>query len=387
MAAWGASDLCPQPQLFCPRPALAKQLVFEIQSDPDFRRRNLERGNAHLDIWPEDPALTFMENNENVTVFVTNPARFVLRLVPNLSAFGSGDPAQPHPVLANPKIREAIRAAIDVNRLNEEAFLGRAIPIDTELSQLGCQLAPTTFNPGVSIALIDQAGWRLTNPDDPIRYCQGCGTVEDGTPLVLKSYIYEEFGEELVTAHRLIEEMLLEVGIKLEREVVEGGQLWNTWENNGIELRGNFDLDLWDDGYYGVDPTLIWPTILTPAPFPPVIIPSPASTSAAIATPPWAAFLMPCAVRCRPIAAGPCCVNWPPFFSKTCPRYPCWPCPTVTASASTCKASARTFTIPLPGTPPNGSCSRRPRNKIASAKAELLRSRSFHPSRSVPASG
>lgn len=246
----------PNPNYFVPDRPLAKQLVFEIQSDPDFRRRNLERGNAHLDIWPEDPALTFMENNENVTVFVTNPARFVLRLVPNLSPFGSGDPAQPHPVLANPKMREAIRAAIDVNRLNEEAFLGRAIPIDTELSQLGCQLAPATFNPGVSIALIDEAGWRLTNPDDPIRYCQGCGTVKDGTPLVLRSYTYEEFGEELVTAHRLIEEMLLEVGIKLEREVVEGGQLWNTWENNGIELRGNFDLDLWDDGYYGVDPTL-----------------------------------------------------------------------------------------------------------------------------------
>jgi ABC-type transport system substrate-binding protein len=50
--------------------------------------------------------------------------------------------------------------------------------------------------------------------------------------------------------------MLLEVGIKLEREAVEGGKLWDTWENNGLEIHGNFDLDLWDDGYYGVDPTL-----------------------------------------------------------------------------------------------------------------------------------
>lgn len=247
----------PNPNYYVPDRPLAKQLVVEIQSDPDFRRRNLERGNAHLDLWPEDPALTLMENNENVTVFVTNPARFVLRLVPNLSAFGSADPDQPHPILANSRIREAIRYGVDVNRLNDEVFQSRAIPVDTELSQFGCQLPHYDFNPGLASALLDEAGWRLANPEEnPIRSCQGCGTAKDGTPLVLKSYTYEEFGDELVTAHRMIEEMLLEVGVKLEREVVEGGKLWNTWENNGLEIHGNFDLDLWDDGYFGVDPTI-----------------------------------------------------------------------------------------------------------------------------------
>jgi peptide/nickel transport system substrate-binding protein len=247
----------PNPNYYVPDRPLAGQLVFEIQPDPDFRRRNLERGNAHLDLWPEDPALTLMENNENVTVLVTNPARFVLRLVPNLSAFGSADLDQPHPILSNPKVREAIRYAVDVNRLNDEAFKGRAIPLDTELVQLGCQLSHYDFNPGLASALLDEAGWRLVNPEEnPVRTCQGCGTAEDGTPLILKSYIYEEFGDPLDEAHRLIEGMLLEVGIKLEREAVEGGKLWDTWENNGLEIHGNFDLDLWDDGYYGVDPTL-----------------------------------------------------------------------------------------------------------------------------------
>jgi peptide/nickel transport system substrate-binding protein len=246
----------PNPRFYIPERPLVPQLVFEIQPDPDFRRRNLERGNTHLDLWPEDPALTLLENNENVSVLVTNPARYVLRLVPNLSLSGSADPDQPNPALANVQVRQAVRYAVDVNRLNEEAFLGRATPVDTELFQLGCQIPHYDFNPGLSIALIDQAGWRLTNPDDPIRYCQGCGTAKDGDPLILKSYIYEEFGDELTKAHQLLEEMLLEVGIKLERQVIEGGQLWNTWENNGLEIHGNFDLDLWDDGYYGVDPTL-----------------------------------------------------------------------------------------------------------------------------------
>lgn len=247
----------PNPDYFVPDRPLASQLVLQIQSDPDFRARSLERGNVHLDLWPEDPALTRLEDGDTVRVFATQPPRFVLRLVPNLSLSGSADPDTPHPALSDVRVREAIRYAVDVNRLNEEAFAGRAIPVDTELFQFGCQLPAYNFNPGVSSALLDEAGWRMVNPEvDPVRTCQGCGTTTDGAHLVLKSYIYEEFGEPLVTAHRLVEEMLAEVGIKLEREVVEGSKLWNTWENQGLELRGNFDLDLWDDGYYGVDPTL-----------------------------------------------------------------------------------------------------------------------------------
>jgi len=103
-------------------------------------------------------------------------------------------------------------------------------------------------------ALLDDAGWVLPE-GELIRRCQGCGTVEDGTPLALKSYTYVEFGAQMQQAHRLIEGMLAEVGINLERETVEGRELWDTWQNEGIELRGNFDMNLWDNGYYGVDPT------------------------------------------------------------------------------------------------------------------------------------
>ncbi len=247
----------PNPHYFVPERPLASQLVFEVQPDAEFRGRSLERGNVHLDLWPEEPVLTRLEDSDTVNVLVTNPPRFVLRLIPNLSLPGSANPDQPHPVLANPKLREAVRYAVDVNRLNEEIFNNRAIPVDTELYQFGCQLPGYNFNPGLSSALLDEAGWRLTNPEeDPIRTCQGCGTVEDGTRLTLKSYSYEEFGPQMNAAQLLLEEMLREVGINLEHEVVEGSKLWNTWENEGLEMRGNFDLDLWDDGYYGVDPTI-----------------------------------------------------------------------------------------------------------------------------------
>ncbi len=245
----------PNPNYFIAERPLASQLILDIQPDPDFRRRNLERGNAHLDLWPEGAVLNRLEDSGNVIVFRTDPARFVLRLVPNLSLPESLDPQIPHPVLANRRVRQALRHAIDVGRLNAEAFNNRGIPVNTELFQFNCDVAPYDYNPGLAAALLDEAGWVL-NPDEVIRRCQGCGTTEDGTPLILKSYIYVEFGDQLATAHRLIEGMLAEVGIDLERQAVEGGKLWDTWDNGGIEIHGNFDLDLWDDGYYGVDPTI-----------------------------------------------------------------------------------------------------------------------------------
>ncbi|MFQ5577743.1 MAG: hypothetical protein ACE5G8_12245, partial [Anaerolineae bacterium] len=44
-------------------------------------------------------------------------------------------------------------------------------------------------------------------------------------------------------------------GINIHPHPAEGYDLWDTWTNNGLEIRGNFNLDLWDDGYYGIDPT------------------------------------------------------------------------------------------------------------------------------------
>ncbi|MDM8526866.1 ABC transporter substrate-binding protein [Anaerolineales bacterium HSG24] len=246
----------PNPHYFVSDRPLASQLVLEIVSNPKLRQRMLERGDAQLDLWPyEKQIIRRMERSKsgNVYLYATVPARYLLRLVPNLSE--PGHPDKPHPILGDKRVRQAILQSIDVERLNRRAFDGKGIPMQTELNQIGCFLTPYYYDPGIAQALLNQAGWVL-QPGDEVRSCQGCGTAEDGTPLILKSYTYDEFGEPLHEAHELIGEMLARVYIKLDREVVEGGKLWGTWNDNGIELRGNFDLNLWDDGYYGIDPTI-----------------------------------------------------------------------------------------------------------------------------------
>jgi ABC-type transport system substrate-binding protein len=42
--------------------------------------------------------------------------------------------------------------------------------------------------------------------------------------------------------------------------MIEGAIMWAPAEDGGTEMAGNFELDMWDDGYPGLDPTdnIIW---------------------------------------------------------------------------------------------------------------------------------
>jgi peptide/nickel transport system substrate-binding protein len=103
--------------------------------------------------------------------------------------------------------------------------------------------------------LLEDAGW--TDEDgDGVRECHGCTTgAEDGYTMSMEFMIYAEYGEELELTQQLIAEMLGDIGIALELSMVEGAVMWADYESGGIEQTGDFDLNMWDDGYPGVDPT------------------------------------------------------------------------------------------------------------------------------------
>ena len=66
---------------------------------------------------------------------------------------------------------------------------------------------------------------------------------------------YAEYGEALNLTQQFIAEEMRDLGIKLNLSVVEGSVLWAASTDGGIEQSGNFDMDIWDDGYGGTDPT------------------------------------------------------------------------------------------------------------------------------------
>lgn len=255
LAEWEAGERLvfnPNPNYWVPDRPLAEQLIFEIEADEERRARDVALGSSHLDMWVEEPYLTDLDEDEAVLVLATDPARFILRLVPNLTAPGVA--ARPNPIVADLTVRQAIRHAINVPQLVEEVFAGHAKPAHTELTRNGCQLTPYTYNPDTARALLTRAGW-IDQDDDGVRECHGCANAAEGTPLLFESYHYAEFGDSLAQMHRQVELMLYDVGIDMRPKPVEGYDLWDTWENEGVEMRGEFHLNLWDDGYFGIDPT------------------------------------------------------------------------------------------------------------------------------------
>jgi peptide/nickel transport system substrate-binding protein len=180
----------------------------------------------------------------------------VMRLFMNLAAQGSADPEdQPNPFLADVRVRQAIRKAIDVDAILESVWHGYGTPVWTEFYRppYQCDLLRPPYDAAGAQALLEEAGW--TDQDgDGVRECHGCRYAGDGQPLVLDFNIYSEYGEPLALTQQSIGKMLRQVGIQADLASVPGSVLWADSKHGGLEQLGRFDVDLYDDGYSGIDP-------------------------------------------------------------------------------------------------------------------------------------
>jgi peptide/nickel transport system substrate-binding protein len=239
-----------------------EKVTIRIVPDDAVRKTMMLQGDADIDMWINVNTANELQGSDAVKVSLSPTDRWVMRLFMNQAAKGSTDAAaDPHPVLSDVRVRQAIRMAVDVDTINTEIFHGLANPAWTEFFRppYACEVPRPAFDPDAAKASLEEAGW--TDSDgDGTRECHGCSTgAPDGYPMEMEFITYAEYGEPLELTQQLIAEMLGEIGIKLNITVVEGSVLWDLAENGGIEQSGNFDIDLWDDGYAGVDPTdYIW---------------------------------------------------------------------------------------------------------------------------------
>lgn len=243
-----------------PKPDL-DQVIVQIVPDDAVRKTMMLNGDADIDMWINTNTVKNLEGSDVAKVSLSPTDRWVMRLYFNLAEKGTVDAsATPHPILSDVTVRKAIRSAIDVDTITSEIFYGLATPTWTEFfrSPYQCDVPRPAYDPEASRAMLESAGW--TDSDgDGVRECNGCSTAEDGTAMEMEFITYAEFGEPLELTQQLIAEMLGEIGIQMNISVMEGSILWDQAENGGIEQSGNYDIDIWDDGYAGVDPTdYVW---------------------------------------------------------------------------------------------------------------------------------
>ena len=240
------------------------QVIVQIVPDDAVRKTMMLKGDADIDMWINVNTANDLKGAEKASVSFSPMDRWVMRMFMNEAAKGTTDAAAtPHPILSDVNVRQAIRMAVDVDTINNDVFHGLANPTWTEFFRqpYQCELPRPTFDPEAAKTMLEQAGW-TDSDSDGIRECHGCATgAAEGYKMEMEFITYAEFGEPLELTQQLIAEMLGNIGIKMNINVVEGSVLWDLAENGGIEQSGNFDIDLWDDGYAGVDPTdYVWET-------------------------------------------------------------------------------------------------------------------------------
>jgi peptide/nickel transport system substrate-binding protein len=236
-------------------------LVVKIVPDATVRETMLRQGDADVLMWATEQVADNLRNDPNVKVSISPTGRFVMRLFFNLAAKGSTDPVKkPNPLFSDVRVRQAIRSAIDVDKIVGSVWHGFPIPVWTEFFRPPyntCNIARPKYDPQAADALLDQAGWITAS--DGIRVCQGCKTAKDGTRFKFELLTYSEYGEPLILTQQLLAEMLKAVGIEATLSQAQGSVMWADSSSGGIEQTGNFELDLYDDGYAGNDPTdFLW---------------------------------------------------------------------------------------------------------------------------------
>jgi peptide/nickel transport system substrate-binding protein len=237
------------------------QIIVKIVPDTTVRETMMRQGDADLLMWATEQVADNLKDADNVKVSISPTARFVMRLYINLAAKGTTDPtASPSPFFSDVRVRQAIREAIDVDAITGSVWHGFAQPEWTEFFRepYVCSIPRPKFDPEAARAKLEQAGW-IDENGDGVRECHGCQNAAEGTDFKFELTTYSEYGEPLLLTQQLIAENLKAVGIQADLLQIQGSVMWGDTSSGGTEQSGNFELDLYDDGYAGNDPTdFLW---------------------------------------------------------------------------------------------------------------------------------
>lgn len=156
------------------------------------------------------------------------------------------DPAaNPHPILSDLRVRQAIQLGIDKKLIADTLLYGN-VRVGTTVLPSGpfaCPQEPSKYDPEAAKKLLDEAGWKVGA--DGIR-------VKDGKRMSLK--IASTSGNKLrEDTEQVLVEMLKAIGIELKIENVPSDVLFAGWGANGMRKHGRFDILLYTTGP-GIDP-------------------------------------------------------------------------------------------------------------------------------------
>ena len=160
-----------------------------------------------------------------------------------VTVFMNIDPKTAHPAMTDPNVRRALAMAIDRKLIIDQIYNGiYTIPATywDDTAYDNPDLEPYPFDPEGAKALLDEASWKVGS--DGVRE-------KDGTQLALR-YVYISGDDTTDTMIVTFQQMLADVGVKLD--IIQNTQevLWASYGDNGELALGNYDLTQWSDGMW-----------------------------------------------------------------------------------------------------------------------------------------
>ncbi len=237
-------------------PPKAERLVFHIAADPTDRFARLLAG--AVDVAPVTAAqMTSAQADPNVLVFSADLDGYDFIALnqanpenpqPGLDEAGNRVVQDPHPVLADPNVRQAIARALDYKTIVESIYLNRGYQITSNVLPImpwahDVTIEPYTYDPTAARQLLESAGWVDTN-NDGIRE-RGQTSLVLGLIVVTGNTMHEQLAD-------LVQDQLNSVGFDISVTPVAAADL-------AAQLLGQrYDMAITGWTELGADPNDDW---------------------------------------------------------------------------------------------------------------------------------
>jgi peptide/nickel transport system substrate-binding protein len=160
--------------------------------------------------------------------------------------FNLGDKG--HPALKDLKVRQALAYAIDRDKISKDLLLGKTQPgasLWDKTMYVDPGIAPVPFDPAKAKQLLDEAGWTV-----------GAGGVREKNGVKLELRYGTTTKEVRQSTQAVIQQMLEQVGIKVDLFNYESDTFFADFTNKGPTYSGDLDIMQWSDAPLFPDPDI-----------------------------------------------------------------------------------------------------------------------------------
>ena len=210
--------------------------IYKIVPDPGARLAQLQTGELDLiGVQPEQLTTVQLDSSLNLHTYKDDGYSYIGLNLANPENPQAGQDEEgnlieqdPHPILGDLAVRQAIAHALDYETIISKVYLGQGYQIASNvLPAVGWahdpSIQPYAFDTELAARILEAAGWTDSDADG-VRECNGCATAEAGATLTLSlqtnagNTVREDLGA-------LVQDQLNSIGFDIQFEAIEFGTL------------------------------------------------------------------------------------------------------------------------------------------------------------------